>query len=197
MKYYVVWQGRKPGIYKSWEECKEQVEGFSGAKYKSFETLEQAKEAFAKGYENYWGKKNKRQDHGITRGIAVDAACSGNPGIMEYRGVDLSSGKVIFHAGPFMDATNNIGEFLAIVHALAWLKKKGLKLPVYSDSLIAISWVQNKKCKTQLERTEKNKEVFSLIERAENWLNNNEIEVPLIKWDTKKWGEIPADFGRK
>ncbi len=197
MKYYVVWHGRRPGIYNSWEECKEQVEGFSGAKYKSFETLEQAKEALEKGYEAFWGKKNKKQDHGITRGIAVDAACSGNPGIMEYRGVDLASGKVVFHAGPFMDATNNIGEFLAIVHALAWLKKQGLKLPVYSDSMIAISWVKNKKCKTQLERTEKNKEVFSLIERAENWLKNNEIDIPIIKWDTKKWGEIPADFGRK
>ena len=42
MKYYAVKVGRKTGIFNTWEECKEQVEGFLGAEYKSFSKLEDA-----------------------------------------------------------------------------------------------------------------------------------------------------------
>ena len=56
---------------------------------------------------------------------AVDAACSGNPGPMEYQAIDLATGAQVFHFGP-MHGTNNIGEFLAIVHALALLDRQGI-----------------------------------------------------------------------
>ncbi|MBR4757357.1 MAG: hypothetical protein IK084_00975 [Bacteroidaceae bacterium] len=128
--------------------------------------------------------------------LAVDAACSGNPGPMEYRGVHLPTGKQVFHFGP-MHGTNNIGEFLAIVHALALMKQKGLKIPVYSDSYNAILWVNKRQCKTKLERSEKTEELFNLIARAEKWLRENPDHAPVLKWETAVWGEIPADFGRK
>ena len=128
--------------------------------------------------------------------LAVDAACSGNPGPMEYRGVYLMTGQEIFHFGPVY-GTNNIGEFLAIVHALALLKQKGIQMPVYSDSRNALSWVKQKKCKTKLERSAKTEDLFRLIERAEKWLKENTYTTPLLKWETEKWGEVPADFGRK
>lgn len=128
--------------------------------------------------------------------IAVDAACSGNPGPMEYRGVYLKTGQQIFHFGP-VHGTNNIGEFLSIVHALALLDQKNLKLTVYSDSSTALCWIRQKKAKTTLQRTEKTEQLFQLIERAEKWLKTHTIQCPLIKWETEKWGEIPADFGRK
>ena len=48
-KYYVVWQGRKPGIYLTWDECKAQVHGAEGARYKSFPTMEEAEKAFEGG----------------------------------------------------------------------------------------------------------------------------------------------------
>jgi len=129
--------------------------------------------------------------------ISVDAACSGNPGMLEYRGVYTKTGKEIFHQGPFRNGTNNIGEFLAIVHALALLKQKNSQLPLYSDSRTALKWVQQKKAKTKLEKNEENEYLFELIARAENWLQNNEYSTPLLKWETEAWGEIPADFGRK
>lgn len=133
----------------------------------------------------------------INNSIAVDAACSGNPGKMEYRGVYLRTGKEIFHFGPVW-GTNNIGEFLAIVHGLALLKQKGLHdMPIYSDSVNAQLWVRNKKCKTTLERNEKTEELYKMIERAEAWLHNNTWQNQIIKWPTDEWGEIPADFGRK
>ena len=195
-KFYVVWDGAADGVYTSWEACREAVEGYSGAKYKAFKTEAEAEEAYEKGYEacpSPLAPKNPA----INEAIAVDAACSGNPGKMEYRGVYLRTGKEIFHYGPVW-GTNNIGEFLAIVHGLALLKQKGLDtMPIYSDSVNAQLWVRRRKCKTTLERNQKTEGLFQLIERAENWLKNNTYRNPIIKWPTNEWGEIPADFGRK
>lgn len=133
----------------------------------------------------------------INQAIAVDAACSGNPGKMEYRGVYLLTGKEIFHYGPVY-GTNNIGEFLAIVHGLALLKQRGLDtMPIYSDSVNAQLWVRKRQCKTTLARNEKTEQLFLMIERAEKWLKENTYSNPIIKWPTEEWGEIPADFGRK
>ncbi len=133
----------------------------------------------------------------IREAIAVDAACSGNPGAMEYRGVYLANGREIFHFGP-IHGTNNIGEFLAIVHGLAILKQKGLDtMPIYSDSVNAQLWVRKHQCKTTLVRNDKTEKLHQMIERAEAWLKNNTYRNPIIKWQTDKWGEIPADFGRK
>lgn len=206
-KYYVVWQGKKPGIYNSWAECQEQIKGAEAAKYKSFESLEEAAEAFAGKAEDYIKKKgsSSAKDKSKTgsksnilwQSISVDAACSGNPGVMEYQGVDTKTKERIFYMGPFPLGTNNIGEFLAIVHALALFKQHQLNTPIYTDSMTAMSWVKNKKVKTNLVKNAKTAKLYELIERAEKWLNSNSYNNPIIKWDTVNWGEIPADFGRK
>jgi ribonuclease HI len=206
-KFYVVWQGQNPGIYKTWSECQAQIKGYPNAKYKAFKSEKEAHEAFYGNYDDYTKKKNKRPEavvpldlEGIIEknSIAVDAACSGNPGVMEYRGVDTVLKDEIFHMGPFSGGTNNIGEFLALVHGLAHLHRMGdKKKTIYSDSRIAIGWVKKKKSKTTIKRTRKTEPLFQLIERAEKWLKTHKYENPIIKWDTKNWGEIPADFGRK
>ncbi len=206
-KYYVVWTGLTPGIYDSWQECSKQVKGHSMARYKAFDTREAATEAFEKGYVDYLKKASSPKAVGkmlhtpsampISNSIAVDAACSGNPGDMEYRGVYTATGQEIFHVGPLKKGTNNIGEFLAIVHGLALQLQKGINLPIYSDSRNAIGWVKQKTCKTRLERCAENEPVFSMIARAENWLRTHTYTIPVIKWETSAWGEIPADFGRK
>lgn len=208
-KYYVVWKGLNPGIYDNWAECKMQVEGQDGAKYKSFETREAATDAFGKGYTHYLKSASSSKAAAnltaaktwvgkpINESLAVDAACSGNPGDMEYRGIYTATGQELFHIGPLKKGTNNVGEFLALVHGLAWLKQKGCNLPVYSDSRNAIGWVKKKKCKTLLERTPVNEPIFDLIERAEKWLNTHTYTTTILKWETSEWGEIPADFGRK
>ena len=132
----------------------------------------------------------------IKEALCVDAACSGNPGPMEYRGVHLPSGKEVFRFGP-IQGTNNIGEFLAIVHGLALMEQKGISMPIYSDSVSGQAWVRNKKAKTTLARTPETEKALDLVARAENWLKTHTIKVPILKWDTENWGEIPADFGRK
>ena len=133
----------------------------------------------------------------ILDSLAVDAACSGNPGRMEYRGVLVRTGQQIFHVGPLEQGTNNIGEFLAIVHGLALQEKQGTSLPIYSDSVNAQLWVRQGICKTKLEETSANAPIFDLIRRAEDWLRTHTFRLPIYKWETKLWGEIPADFGRK
>jgi ribonuclease HI len=202
-KFYVVWEGVKPGVYDSWKECEQQIKGFEGAKYKSFETEALATEAY---HSSYWNFVNKKEPKKLPANVAppiqdalsVDAACSGNPGMLEYRGVYVKTKQEIFRQGPFEDGTNNIGEFLALVHGLALLKQKNSKMPLYTDSITAIAWIKAKKCKTKLEKTLKNQPVFDLIRRAENWLMDNQpLTTEILKWNTENWGEIPADFGRK
>ncbi len=204
-KYYVVWKGVNPGVYHSWTDCQLQTKGYDGALYKSFDTKEEAEHAFASPAHHYIGRNATRKEETIKQlpenfdmnCVAVDAACSGNPGPMEYRGVYLLTGQQIFHFGPVY-GTNNIGEFLAIVHALALMKQKGISMTIYSDSRNALAWVKQKKCKTKLERMPKTEELFQMIERAENWLQTHTYsDIPILKWETEQWGEVPADFGRK
>ncbi len=199
-KYYVVWRGHNIGVFDNWDEAKLQTEGFEGARFKSYPTEMEAREAFKQGPPKITRKATNTPAptaKPIIYSIAVDAACSGNPGVMEYRGVTIWNNLEVFHLKCEL-GTNNIGEFLAIVHALAMLKKRNdHTMPIYTDSKTAISWVRQKKCKTKLDQTPRTLEVFNLIQRAEAWLNSNTWSNPIIKWPTEEWGEIPADFGRK
>ena len=205
-RYYVVWIGQTPGVYDSWELCRLMVEGWKGAVYKGFATREEAERAFTMPPDGFIEKKpaagRKKKEPRVLppavcrQALAVDAACSGNPGQMEYRAVYLGDLEEKFHFGPIL-GTNNIGEFLAIVHALALYKSRGLGWPVYSDSRNAIAWVKAGKCRTKLPRCPETGAVFERIDSAERWLSENSYSNPVIKWDTSEWGEIPADFGRK
>lgn len=219
-KYYVVWQGREPGIYGSWEECQRQVAGVE-AKYKSFESQEEARRAFLRPPDEAIGANAVRtaakkaplvgiDENGMTMvlphpdgtavpvldSLAVDAACSGNPGVMEYQGVYVATRQQIFHYKAPV-GTNNIGEFLAIVHGLSYLKKHHLDNIIYSDSANAINWVRRKECRSKLPLTAETAELWNYIRRAEAWLQSNTYSTEIRKWDTDSWGEIPADFGRK
>ena len=208
-KFYVVWQGRESGIYDSWAACEAQVKGVA-AKYKGFATRVEAEQAWIDGAEKHiaqmprsYSSKSDMQ-LAITDipaiqlpAIAVDAACSGNPGLMEFRGVIADTGLQVFHRGPYMGGTNNIGEFLAIVLGLAYLKQHQLPWALYSDSKIAIAWIRQKQCKTNIEWNAQNQELFVAVRAAEKWLHEHTWTTPIYKWDTKHWGEIPADFGRK
>ena len=207
-KYYTVWKGHRTGVFETWDDCKSQITNFEGAQYKSFPTFELAKTALKGNYKDYIGKSKKFSSAlSETRlkligqpnynSIAVDAASSGNPGIMEYRGVDTQSKKELFRKGPYQHGTNNVGEFLALVHGLAFLKQNNSDRILYTDSRTAMSWVKKKQCNTKLQRTAANTALFTLVDRAVLWLTNHTYTTTIVKWETKAWGEIPADFGRK
>lgn len=210
-KWYVVWHDGVADICETWDECRQCMFGVQGAHCKSFATKQEAILAyrgdgrldrqviFAIAKAKPAGSVNYASIPDIIPGsVAVDGACSGNPGPMEYRGVDVFSGKELFHVGPWADGTNNVGEFLAIVHALALLNRQGkTRTAIYSDSRNAMLWVQKKHCNTKLQRTGRNERIFEVIARAEHWLQTHSYTNFLMKWQTDKWGEIPADFNRK
>ncbi len=198
--FYVVWTGRKPGIYTTWDDCKAQVLGFEKARFKKFNSLKDAEAALKRGPSLSAQPKKVKSGGGsgqpIANSLSVDAACSGNPGVMEYRGVYVQTEEQWF-IQKFPLGTNNIGEFLGIVHGLAELQRRKINIPVYTDSMTALGWVKAKKCRTKLAVDDTTQHLFELVRRAEKWLNENQWEQPLLKWDTANWGEIPADFGRK
>lgn len=218
-RFYVVWKGRQPGVYDNLDDAMEQVDNYPGASFKSFATAAEAATAYrraevktdkddlarliatpvetpipADGKPDYF--RFKEID---LNGWAVDASCQGNPGRMEYRGVELMSGREIFRMGPFEKSTNNIGEFLAIVHAMALMHSSGEKHTIYTDSVTGMAWVRDRKVKTKLQRTKANEKSFQLMERALSWLNTHPASMrpKILKWQTERWGEVPADFGRK
>lgn len=206
-KYYVVWAGHKPGIYLSWDKTLEQITGYKSSVYKIFGSKQLAEKAFLDSPDNYQGDYKKTKDlteeqlekigDPIELSLCVDAACN-NVGDFEYKGVWNFNKEDVFIVGPYKKGSNNIGEFLALVHGLAYLNsskdKKMHILPIYSDSRIAMSWIKAKKCRT---KQSPSADVIQLIKRAEHWLKNNSFANPILKWETKVWGEIPADFGRK
>lgn len=210
-KFYVVWKGRHTGIFETWAQAEAQVKGFEGAQHKSFRTRAEAEAAFRQGHTAreprtaYNTKPNERWKQArllgveppITPSYCADAACSGNPGVLEYRAVNTETGATLFERGPFPEGTNNIGEFLGIVEALMLLHARRDPAPIYSDSRNALAWVQAKQCKTQLSRSKRSDELFERITVAEQWLRANHFPNKIIKWRTEEWGEIPADYGRK
>lgn len=216
-KYYVVFNGRNPGVYDDWSDAKEQIDNFDGARYKGYPSAAEAAEAFRKSQgKTDSGDLGRFLAQASSRALprpgqpdymtnpevdldawAVDASCLGNPGRMEYQGVELMTGRTLFRIGPFDDATNNIGEFLAIVHAMALMTREGKFHNIYSDSVSGMAWARNRKIKTQLKQTPRNGKVFELMARAVTWLNTHRFPAKVLKWQTDRWGEIPADFGRK
>ena len=225
-KYYVVWRGKQPGIYSDWETCKAQVQGVEGAQYKSFATMQEAEQASRLPYSSVvaWSGQSPQSGRNHTGGqngsvlivdangmtalrpgtesgpvldaLAVDAACCGNPGVMEYQGIYIPTRTRVFHyKAP--KGTNNIGEFLAIVHGLSYLKKHRLNQLIYTDSVNAMSWVRQRQCKSKLPVDAATADLWDYVHRAENWLKTNTYTTEIRKWDTDRWGEIPADFGRK
>lgn len=206
-KYYVVWVGRKTGVFDTWNACKEQIFEYPKAIYKSFPNKELAEQAFKNNSRKFIGKNNVGKEttqkqielagQPIKESISVDGAWNTATGIVEYQGVHTGTRKKIFHGGPFEDGTNNIVEFLGIVHALAYCKQNKINSPIYSDSKTAISWVVKKQARTNHDRNKKNEKLFELLDRAIKWLNENKFDNKILKWETKIWGENPADFGRK
>lgn len=201
-KYYTVKQGVMPGVYETWAECQAQTKGFKGAKFKSFPTKELAENALIHGWDTPESKpktkaKPELNANYIKNSLSVDAACSGNPGAMEYQGVNTATGELLFGSIIYPKGTNNIGEFLAVVSALKYLNQINSDIPIYTDSKTAMAWVRNRRVKTAIKRNPETEVVWLAIDNALEWLHRNDYQSRIIKWNTEEWGESKADFGRK
>jgi ribonuclease HI len=137
-------------------------------------------------------------------GIAVDGSTRGNPGLSEYRGVDLSTGEVIFHQKIGI-STNNITEFIALCHAI--LLNLDKKTTIYTDSQTSLYWLKSKSVTTKLPKNEKTKIANEYLQRCLSKLKDLNVKsdgidlfvnnITVSKWYTSEWGEIPADFNNK
>lgn len=230
-KFYVVWVGHNPGIYDTWNDAQEQVINFPGAKYKSYDDIDEATAAYRGDPREQLGLmrallqrkpdfnpsvrdsntskpdiSTSVRDYSTLPGIrldaiAVDGACAGNPGRMEYRAVRVADGAEVFRIGDKMEltGTNNIAEYLGMIHLAALLARNGdFTTPIYTDSRNTLAWLRRGHSKTTLVPSPATAKTLELLARADAWLAaNGPIRNPIIKWPTEEWGEIPADFGRK
>lgn len=199
MKHYVVWIGVTPGIYDSWEKCGPNVVGFPNAKFASFDTKIEAEVAYNDVHSNTNLKKEALpplNPNILTNSISVDGACN-KEYVGEYRLYCNRTQQVLYNSPRLKGSTNNIMEFLALAHALAYCKQHNLDVPIYSDSVTALAWVRNKRINSCMIQNNENQQVFNLIERTTKWLNENSYTNRTLKWETKLWGENPADFGNK
>lgn len=162
-KFYVVWKGRKPGIYTRWDQCKAMVDGFAGAKYKSFASMAEAEAAFgssvAPAFKSSKPASQTKKSHGNKSlsqeaidvmpeqvKIFTDGACEPNPGeagtgLAVY--VDNKISELWFGLYQPM-GTNNTAELQGLQQALEMAKAKiaqGLSVAIYCDSRYAIDCI--------------------------------------------------------
>ena len=146
-KFYVVWEGVTPGVYTSWTDCQLQIKGYEGAKYKSFDTREEAERALATSPYAYIGKNAKKKSEKVSsetlpacvidNSLAVDAACSGNPGPGGWGAVLRYGAHERELSGGEAQTTNNRMELTAVIEALRLLKEP-CEVELYSDSKYVI-----------------------------------------------------------
>lgn len=201
MVVYVVWQGRRPGIYQTWDQCKDQIDWFPWAQFKKYRTQQEAERAFEMGYRQGISAPKLIWPPECVWHIAVDAACRGNPWILEYQWVMIGSDRIsctqLFYRGPYEQGSTNLGEFIALVVALRYVHKHPW-LTIYSDSLTAMAWVRDRQVRTTLDLSQINPVVRQQVQECVTWLRDHSSHHRSIKkWNTQERWECPADFGRK
>lgn len=193
MKYYAVKVGKKIGIYYSWEDCKEQVNGYPKAVYKSFTDIVEANNFISA---TTVVKPKIPATTYSKNSINCDGAYSSSTGIMEFKIQDTKSGDLI-RKKLYSCGTNNIAEFLGLCYAMKYLDMtNSRKTIIYTDSITAISWVKNKNINTVFDY-KSNDRLNRDVEECLYFIRNTDSTFNIKKWDTVNWGEIPSDFGRK
>ncbi|MFC3025292.1 viroplasmin family protein [Vibrio zhugei] len=161
-KYYVVWKGRQHGIYTTWEQCKQQVDGFTGAKFKSYPSLAEAEAAFGaqpapvRRTAATTKPPTKAKSAALTQAqieampfdikIFSDGGCEPNPGkagtgLAVYEHNQLSE----LWFGLFQTyGTNNTAELHGLHHALLMAQDKlslGQSVAIFCDSKYSIDCI--------------------------------------------------------
>lgn len=144
-----------------------------------------------------------------TSGIVVDASCipvrdsiqrdGFYHGAVEWQVFDVATGRRIFASKVYHHGNINQGEFNAIVDAVYLLQAIGERtVPVYSDSMTAIAWFNNRKVSSKHPHNELTEEISSATKRSLAWIKENHQRLnPVLFWNNRVWGENPADYGRK
>lgn len=139
-KYYAVKKGKKPGVYRTWDECKAQTDGFSGAIFKSFKTQEEA-EAFIGNKKEDIIEDKKPQVYAF-----VDGSFNVKTGVYGYGGFLFDGQDKHILSGSGDDAEmatmrNVAGEILGSMAAVEKAIELGIKeLSIYYDYMGIEMW---------------------------------------------------------
>lgn len=187
-----------PGEYKefhSWPACQAFVKG-KNVPFGSGVTRDEALEKVARSraYIDKNGSKTTKAAAPVgappREGICSDAGTHGNPGPCEYQVCDLK-GKVLEHKKLGVH-TNNYAELAGIGAMLQYAAINGIT-KCWTDSQIAIGWIASGRLGPTVHERDV---ILRMVTEIQTILRKNP-KLELLKWHTKKWGEIPADFGRK
>lgn len=197
-KYYVVFKGYNTGIYDNWNDCKKQVNGFSGALHKSFESPDEAEKAFEEYSESSNTNLEFEQPTSYSiKSIIVSGNCPNNFGEMSYQWNLVASTNNAKRKNLSIIGTKNIADFIAIIDLIKLTKKVKLNLPIYTNSKTAVNWILNKKCNHQLFVSKQTETVLALVKEHDEWLLNNIIENEILLWNSNSWGVFPIVSKRK
>lgn len=131
MKYYAVKVGKNPGIYKTWDECAQNVLGFEGAKFKSFPSLDMANE--------YLNELNSRVEAVNVPEFYIDGSYNVKTNEYSFGGVLLLNGccysfKKKYSADEFSQFRNVSGEIKGSAYVINYAINKGYKeINLYYD----------------------------------------------------------------
>lgn len=169
MKFYAVKNGRKIGIFTSWDECKEQVNGFLDADYKSFNNIEDAN--------NYLNDIKKEFDSNVTKAY-VDGSYNEKTNEYSFGVVLLHEGKEMYFKKSFpedeLSSMRNVaGEIKGAGFIVMYCLNRGIKkLVIYHDYEGISKWYQNE-WKANLYGTKKYQEFANTV--------SSDIDVSFVK----------------
>src|ERR1035437_4831077 len=133
-----------------------------------------------KTYRDFYNKKNQKipkVKKPIPVGIAVDASAVPNPGFVEFRAVDIQSGKILFNT-QIGFSSNNVGEYCAIVQAIIYCENIGKRLTIWTDSRCALAWIKNKKTKSKVKSCP---DATALLKECEMYVSKMK-HIPRVKF---------------
>lgn len=196
-KFYAVRKGKTPGVYTSWDECKAQVDGFSGAEYKSFKLKTEAEAYIGNKAEKSVMNNSAQTANTIDVEAYVDGSYNSETNEFSYGMVILQNGEELKFAEKYEDkelATmhNVAGEIKGAEAAMKYAVDKGLtNITIYHDYEGIAKWCLGE-WKTNKDGTKAYKEYYESIK--------DEISILFVKvtgHSNNKYNDIADELAKQ
>ncbi len=203
---YAVLEGRVPGVYDTWNECSAQVTGYSGAIFKGhichssaryeFRLHQRRKIAKFKIRTTPLAKKKKVSTLPTSEYIVAGASYDRFNDTLTYRVVMGGTNETLFESEVYSGGNQSLGEYLALIEALKWVRENYKHdIPVLSNSMSAIIWIENKAYKGSLGIHDMDSDLYLELKKAKEYLSDMcqdgyKYSLNTLKWNNKLLGCI-------